>query len=47
MSACRCRKSKVGANVNQPNAQGLTPLAAATQNQQEATIQVLKAHGAQ
>mmetsp|Transcript_40977 Transcript_40977/g.83700 ORF Transcript_40977/g.83700 Transcript_40977/m.83700 type:complete len:265 (-) Transcript_40977:152-946(-) len=38
---------KVGANVNQPNAQGLTPLAAATQNQQEATIQVLKAHGAQ
>lgn len=38
---------KVGANVNQPNAQGITPLAAATQNQQEATIQVLKAHGAQ
>lgn len=33
--------------VNQPNAQGLTPLAAATQNRQEATIQVLKAHGAQ
>ena len=33
--------------VNQPNAQGLTPLAAATQNRQEATMQVLKAHGAQ
>ena len=33
---------KVGANVNQP-----TPLAAATQNRQEATMQVLKAHGAQ
>ena len=38
---------KVGANVNQPNAEGLTPLAAATQNRQEATVQVLKAHGAQ
>ena len=38
---------KVGANVNQPNAEGLTPLAAATQNRQEATMQVLKAHGAQ
>ncbi|CAJ1424239.1 unnamed protein product [Effrenium voratum] len=38
---------KVGANVNQPNAQGMTPLAAATQNQQEATVQVLRAHGAQ
>ena len=38
---------KVGANVNQPNAEGVTPLAAATQNRQEATIQVLKAHGAQ
>lgn len=38
---------KVGANVNQPNAQGLTPLAAATQNRQEATMQVLREHGAQ
>ncbi|CAJ1405816.1 unnamed protein product [Effrenium voratum] len=38
---------KVGANVNQPNAQGMTPLAAATQNKQEASIQVLRAHGAQ
>ena len=38
---------KVGANVSQPNAQGLTPLAVATQNRQEATIQILKAHGAQ
>ena len=38
---------KVGANVNQPNAEGITPLAAATQNRQEATIEVLKAHGAQ
>ncbi|CAK9067574.1 unnamed protein product [Durusdinium trenchii] len=38
---------KVGANVNQPNAEGLTPLGAATQNRQEATMAVLKAHGAQ
>jgi len=38
---------KVGANVSQPNAQGMTPLAAATQNRQEATMQILKAHGAQ
>ena len=38
---------KVGANVNQPNAEGLTPLGAATQNRQEATMEVLKAHGAQ
>ena len=38
---------KVGAHVNQPNAQGLTPLGAATQNRQEATMAVLKAHGAQ
>ena len=38
---------KVGANVSQPNAQGMTPLAAATQNRQEATVQILKAHGAQ
>ena len=33
--------------MNQPNAQGLTPLGAATQNRQEATMAVLKAHGAQ
>eukprot|EP00416_Gambierdiscus_australes_P029614 CAMPEP_0171093438 /NCGR_PEP_ID=MMETSP0766_2-20121228/39080_1 /TAXON_ID=439317 /ORGANISM="Gambierdiscus australes, Strain CAWD 149" /LENGTH=267 /DNA_ID=CAMNT_0011551887 /DNA_START=62 /DNA_END=865 /DNA_ORIENTATION=+ len=37
---------KTGAAVNQANAQGRTPLAVATQNKQEATIQVLKAHGA-
>ena len=35
------------AQVNQPNAEGLTPLGAATQNRQEATMAVLKAHGAQ
>eukprot|EP00913_Durusdinium_trenchii_P018688 g17562.t1 len=34
---------KVGANVNQPNAEGLTPLGAATQNRKEATM---AAHGA-
>eukprot|EP00439_Symbiodinium_sp_Y106_P001330 s5074_g1.t1 len=38
---------KVGANVSQPNVQGMTPLAVATQNKQEATMQILKAHGAQ
>eukprot|EP00438_Fugacium_kawagutii_P013813 Skav210604 [mRNA] locus=scaffold234:65601:66426:+ [translate_table: standard] len=38
---------KVGANVNQPNAQGLTPLGAATQNRQEGTMGVLISHGAQ
>jgi hypothetical protein len=38
---------KVGANVNQANAQGQSPLAVATQNKQEATVQILKAHGAQ
>eukprot|EP00441_Pelagodinium_beii_P019736 CAMPEP_0197653592 /NCGR_PEP_ID=MMETSP1338-20131121/36306_1 /TAXON_ID=43686 ORGANISM="Pelagodinium beii, Strain RCC1491" /NCGR_SAMPLE_ID=MMETSP1338 /ASSEMBLY_ACC=CAM_ASM_000754 /LENGTH=267 /DNA_ID=CAMNT_0043228771 /DNA_START=60 /DNA_END=863 /DNA_ORIENTATION=+ len=38
---------KVGGNVNQPNAQGQTPLTVATQNRQEASIQILKAHGAQ
>lgn len=38
---------KVGANVNQANAQGQSPLAVATQNKQEATAQILKAHGAQ
>merc|ERR1719323_668454 len=34
---------KTGAAVNQANAQGQTPLAVATQNRQEACIQVLKA----
>lgn len=38
---------KVGANVGQANSQGQTPLAVATQNRQEACIQVLRAHGAQ
>eukprot|EP00416_Gambierdiscus_australes_P029554 CAMPEP_0171093390 /NCGR_PEP_ID=MMETSP0766_2-20121228/39053_1 /TAXON_ID=439317 /ORGANISM="Gambierdiscus australes, Strain CAWD 149" /LENGTH=251 /DNA_ID=CAMNT_0011551831 /DNA_START=146 /DNA_END=901 /DNA_ORIENTATION=- len=38
---------KTGAAVNQVNAQGLSPLSVATQNKQEATIQVLRAHGAQ
>eukprot|EP00440_Ansanella_granifera_P023184 gb/GFBE01025177.1/.p1 GENE.gb/GFBE01025177.1/~~gb/GFBE01025177.1/.p1 ORF type:complete len:268 (+),score=97.02 gb/GFBE01025177.1/:1-804(+) len=38
---------KAGASVGQPNAQGMTALAVATQNKQEATIQLLKAHGAQ
>eukprot|EP00913_Durusdinium_trenchii_P033397 g31265.t1 len=38
---------KVGANVSQANSQGQTPMAVATQNQQEACIQILKAHGAQ
>eukprot|EP00933_Yihiella_yeosuensis_P011293 TRINITY_DN1184_c0_g2_i2.p1 TRINITY_DN1184_c0_g2~~TRINITY_DN1184_c0_g2_i2.p1 ORF type:complete len:269 (+),score=87.01 TRINITY_DN1184_c0_g2_i2:75-881(+) len=38
---------KVGANVGQANAQGQTPLSVATTNKQEASIQVLKAHGAQ
>mmetsp|Transcript_51814 Transcript_51814/g.154762 ORF Transcript_51814/g.154762 Transcript_51814/m.154762 type:complete len:268 (-) Transcript_51814:309-1112(-) len=37
---------KTGAAVSQANAQGQTPLAVATQNRQEAVIQVLKAHGA-
>jgi len=37
---------KVGASVSQSNAQGQTPLSVATQNQQAATIEVLKAHGA-
>jgi len=36
---------KVGAAVNQANSQGLTPLGAATQNRQEACIQVLRSHG--
>jgi len=38
---------KVGGNVNQPNAQGQTPISVATQNKQEAAIQILRAHGAQ
>lgn len=38
---------KVGGNVNQPNAQGQTPISVATQNRQEAVIQILRAHGAQ
>jgi len=38
---------KVGAAVSQANSQGQTPLTVATQNRQEACIQVLKAHGAQ
>mmetsp|Transcript_71216 Transcript_71216/g.189349 ORF Transcript_71216/g.189349 Transcript_71216/m.189349 type:complete len:269 (-) Transcript_71216:79-885(-) len=37
---------KTGAAVNQANAQGQTPMLVATQNKQEAVIQVLKAHGA-
>lgn len=37
---------KVGAAVNQANAQGQTPLAVATQNKQEASIQILRSHGA-
>ena len=38
---------EVGVNVSQPNVQGMTPLAVATQNKQEATMKILKAHGAQ
>jgi len=37
---------KVGAAVNQANSQGQTPIAVATQNRQEACIQVLRSHGA-
>eukprot|EP00416_Gambierdiscus_australes_P041344 CAMPEP_0171093304 /NCGR_PEP_ID=MMETSP0766_2-20121228/39002_1 /TAXON_ID=439317 /ORGANISM="Gambierdiscus australes, Strain CAWD 149" /LENGTH=267 /DNA_ID=CAMNT_0011551729 /DNA_START=55 /DNA_END=858 /DNA_ORIENTATION=- len=37
---------KTGAAVNQANAQGQTPISVATQNKQEATIAVLRAHGA-
>jgi len=37
---------KTGAALNQANAQGQTPLKVATQNRHEATIQVLRAHGA-
>ncbi|CAE7699449.1 AKR2B [Symbiodinium sp. CCMP2592] len=38
---------KVGINVNQRNAQGQTPLAVAQLNKQEASLQLLVAHGAQ
>jgi len=38
---------KLGVAVTQTNAQGLTPLAAATQNKQQPCIELLKAHGAQ
>ncbi|CAE7441667.1 AKR2B [Symbiodinium natans] len=38
---------KVGINMNQRNAQGQTPLAVAQLNKQEATVQLLAAHGAQ
>merc|ERR1719446_1423678 len=37
---------KVGAAVGQANSQGQTPMTVATQNRQEACIQLLKAHGA-
>merc|ERR1719343_335789 len=37
---------KTGMTVSQANSQGQTPLTVATQNRQEACIQVLKAHGA-
>mmetsp|Transcript_136348 Transcript_136348/g.423681 ORF Transcript_136348/g.423681 Transcript_136348/m.423681 type:complete len:268 (-) Transcript_136348:64-867(-) len=37
---------KTGAAVNQANAQGQTAMTVATQNRQEAVMQVLKAHGA-
>jgi hypothetical protein len=37
---------KVGASVGQANSQGLTPLAVATTNRQEAVLEVLRAHGA-
>merc|ERR550534_1698959 len=37
---------KVGTSVHQCNAEGLTPLAVATKNNQAATIQLLKAQGA-
>lgn len=37
---------KTGSNVNQTNAQGQTPLAVATANRQEATMQLLQAQGA-
>jgi len=37
---------KSGSNVNQTNAQGETPLRVATGNKQEATVQLLQAHGA-
>jgi len=37
---------KVGTSVNQANAQGQTPFSVATQNRQEAVLEVLRAHGA-
>jgi len=37
---------KTGAAVNQANAQGQTPMSVATQNRQQAVIDILKAHGA-
>mmetsp|Transcript_81299 Transcript_81299/g.146751 ORF Transcript_81299/g.146751 Transcript_81299/m.146751 type:complete len:269 (+) Transcript_81299:118-924(+) len=38
---------KVGVSVTQANSQGQTPMAVATQNKQDAVLQVLRAHGAQ
>jgi len=38
---------KVGASVNQPNAQGQTPAAVATINKHTQIVEVLKAHGGQ
>merc|ERR1719199_1333487 len=38
---------KVGGNVNQPNAQGQTPLTVATTNRQQVVIDLLKAKGVQ
>merc|ERR1719401_2840028 len=37
---------KVGASVNQANAQGQTPFSVATQNKQAACLDILRAHGA-
>jgi len=37
---------KVGVNVNQMNSQGQSPLTVAETNRQEATIEILKKHGA-
>eukprot|EP00931_Biecheleriopsis_adriatica_P034661 TRINITY_DN1_c0_g1_i1.p1 TRINITY_DN1_c0_g1~~TRINITY_DN1_c0_g1_i1.p1 ORF type:complete len:269 (+),score=79.61 TRINITY_DN1_c0_g1_i1:57-863(+) len=37
---------KIGASASQPNAQGQTPFSVATQNRQEACLEVLRAHGA-
>jgi len=38
---------KVGGNVGQMNSQGQTPLAVATMNKQESSMQILRGHGAQ